>query len=496
MKRICLIIVIIIYTFSNVYGQIRFSKFYDYNRTSNLIVDVIPIADSGYFMVSQCTDYKSFDTLNYQKTYLNFINTNEYGDSVFSKVYNRPRFSLKGLKLLEANWGYLLAGEEYDLKKYKEIGLGSYIKIWKISTTGDTLSTISYDLQFGDDQVVKIIKTYDNGFAILGQTCNQIQSGKNCNYFLMKLDSNGNKLWQKIYKQSSNSFENPNSIIQLPDGSFYLFGQSTLNNIMKWFLVKTDSTGNHLWQKTYFEFPRQAGLSLKYFNNKIILAGSYATNADGTGISRGCVMLIDTSGVKIWNKSFGGIKNSGFFDVSIYNNSSIILVGANGSLDSLYRDQGWLLAINIQGDSIYQRIYNANPIWPELIYSIRNVKDGFLMSGYGVNPIDTVSTQDAWLLKVDSFGCLTPGCQFVGIENTTFNREEIKIYPNPANDKIQLKHSNKITSYRIADYTGKLIDAGNYSDYGINVNNFLPGNYIIQVLLENKSQAFGKLIID
>ncbi len=495
MKRICLLLCLLFYAFSNVHGQIRFTKFYDYMHTSNLISDVVVLGDSGYFTVSQCTDFKSFDTLNYQKTHLYFIRTNEFGDTVSSKVFTRPRFGIKGLKLIEANWGYLLAGEEYDLKKYKENGFGAYIKLWKISTTGDTISTINYDLQFGDDQVVKIIKTKDNGYAVLGQTCNQVQSGKKCNYFLLKLDSNGNKLWHQIYKQSSTSFENPNSLIQLSDGTFYLFGQSTLNNIMKWFLVKTDSAGKYLWQKTYNEFPRQAGLSLKYINNKIILAGSYASNADGTGTSKGCAMLIDTSGTKMWNKSFGGLKNCGFFDVSIYNSNSIILVGANGNLDSLNRDQGWLLAINILGDSLYQRIYNTNPIWPELIYAIRNVNDGFLLSGFGVDPNDTIVNQDAWMLKVDSFGCLTAGCQLVGIDNIPISREEIRIYPNPAKDNIQFEHSSNIISYRIADYTGKMLMAGNYLDIGINVENLPNGVYIVQILLENKSQAFGKLII-
>lgn len=241
MKRICLLLALIIFTLINVHGQICFSKFYDYNKTSNLIVDVIPLGDSGYFTVSQCTDFGSFDTLKYQKTHLYFIRTNEFGDTIYTKVITKPRYSIKGLSILKAKWGYLLAGEEYDLKKYKENNFGAYVKLWRINSSGDTMSTSNYDLQLGDDQVVKIITTRDKGFAVFGQTCNQVQTGKKCNFFLMKLDSLGNKQWHQIYKQSSKSFENPNSLIQLADGTFYLFGQSTLNSIMKWFLVKTDS---------------------------------------------------------------------------------------------------------------------------------------------------------------------------------------------------------------------------------------------------------------
>lgn len=493
MKRICLLITLFIYTFSNVHGQIRFSKFYDYRHTANLISDVVVLGDTGYFTVSQCIDLEQRDTLNYAKTYLYFIKTNQLGDTVSTKLYHKPRFNIKGTDLLKANWGYLLAGEEFDLKKYTEEALGAYVRLWKIDELGDTISTQKYDIQNGDDLSVRIIPTNDKGFAVFGQTCNQIQSGKKCNYFLMKLDSNGNKQWHQIYKQSNTSFENPNSLIQLPDGTFYLFGQSTESSIMKWFLVKTDSVGNLTWKKTYNEYPRQAGLSLDYSNNKIILVGTYNTMLDGSGISKGCIMFVDTSGNKILNKSYAESNNSEFTSV-IYSSNKYFLCGANAHPDPNNRTQGWLLMIDSNADFIYQRLYNPNITWTEQVYNISKTSDGFLLSGYGFNPNDSVNTQDAWLLKVDSFGCLTPGCQFVGIENIPFSREEIKIYPNAARDKIQFEHSGKILSYRIADYSGKLLMAGNYLEYGINVEQLPSGIYVVQVLLEGKVQAFGKLL--
>lgn len=497
MKRICLLITLLIYTFSNVCGQIRFSKFYDYRHTANLISDVVVLGDTGYFTISQCIDLNEADTLNYAKTYLYFIRTNQFGDTIYTKAYHKPRFSIKGADLVKAKWGYFLAGEEFDLKKYDNNTLGEYISMWKIDEFGDTISTQMYDIQNGNDLSIKIIKTIDNGFAVFGQTCNQIQSGRKCNYFLMKLDSNGNKQWHQIYKQSSTSFENPNSIIQLEDGTFYMFGQSTLNSIMKWFLVKTDSMGNLLWEKTYNEFPRQAGMDILFADeNKILLVGGYNTEQNGSGDSRACAMLIDTSGNKIWNKSFESKKiYDTDFTCVIKSNDKFIIAGTNSNYDSLGREQGWLFSINLNGDSLYQRLYNASTIWPEIVYGIKPTNDGFLISGFGITNIDSINSQDAWLLKVDSFGCLTPGCQLVGIDNIPFSREEIKIYPNPAKDKIQFRHSGEIISYRIADYSGKLLLAGNYLESGINIELLPSGAYVVQILLENKSQAFGKLVV-
>jgi hypothetical protein len=44
-----------------------------------------------------------------------------------------------------------------------------------------------------------------------------------------------------------------------------------------------------------------------------------------------------------------------------------------------------------------------------------------------------------WLLKMDSMGCLEPNCDGVNIvEPMVKNNGELKIYPNPAQDKISI----------------------------------------------------------
>ena len=260
-------------------------------------------------------------------------------------------------------------------------------------------------------------------------------------------------------------------------------------------MVKTDANGRLLWKKTYNEYPRQAGSSLVYNDNKILLVGTFNTMEDGSGISKGCIQFIDTSGNTILKRTYNESNNSEFTSILVSNNK-YYLGGINSHFDPIDRTQGWLLIIDNIGDIISQRLYNPNTTWPEQIYNISKTEDGFLMSGFGVDPNDTVVNQDAWLLKVDSFGCLTPGCQIVGIDNIPYSKEEIEIYPNPAKDLIQFRHSTKIISYRIADYNGKLINSGNYIESGINVAQFAPGSYIVQVLLENKTQTFGKLVIE
>jgi hypothetical protein len=53
-------------------------------------------------------------------------------------------------------------------------------------------------------------------------------------------------------------------------------------------------------------------------------------------------------------------------------------------------------------------------------------------------PPDT-GTQDTWIIKVDSFGGLTPDCEVSSVPQITASIASLKIYPNPANENINIE---------------------------------------------------------
>jgi hypothetical protein len=61
----------------------------------------------------------------------------------------------------------------------------------------------------------------------------------------------------------------------------------------------------------------------------------------------------------------------------------------------------------------------------------RTLDGGFIMAGTAFDSL--LVSQDAWLVKVDSFGCLVPGCQiFDGLaEQFTDMGAALTLYPNP-----------------------------------------------------------------
>ncbi len=107
---------------------------------------------------------------------------------------------------------------------------------------------------------------------------------------------------------------------------------------------------------------------------------------------------------------------------------------------------GWICKIDEEGDSLWWREYEHfdDPEWHmNKLYDLHLTSDG----GYvAVGQTATFyEPQQAWLMKVDSFGCDTPGCQSVGIlETQNISKGTFLIYPNPAIERINCRiHSVK-----------------------------------------------------
>ena len=90
---------------------------------------------------------------------------------------------------------------------------------------------------------VDIVQTSDSGYAIFGEKYHYDSTGTYINsyMFLMKLDSNGDSLWCKVYDgEDSHSCSSVRSFVLLDDGGFLMLGSKSGNSI----LILTDSLGD------------------------------------------------------------------------------------------------------------------------------------------------------------------------------------------------------------------------------------------------------------
>jgi hypothetical protein len=157
---------------------------------------------------------------------------------------------------------------------------------------------------------------------------------------------------------------------------------------------------------------------------------------------------------------------------------------------------GFLQKVTENGDSLWLRTYgyiNDTSCYIKEWHNIRSVvlspDNGYILYGdlaYCPQEGDTATNWPAWLLKVDQYGCLVPGCQngdTVSVTEET-SQNELLIYPNPSSDVVYIyDEKGGDSKYTIADIKGKIHRkwSGNLKDhtYIVQLHDFSPGVYIV-----------------
>jgi len=114
---------------------------------------------------------------------------------------------------------------------------------------------------------------------------------------------------------------------------------------------------------------------------------------------------------------------------------------------------------------------------------------------------DTSNNYPAWLLKVDQYGCLVPGCQNGDTVSVTEepDQNELLIYPNPSSDVLYIyNYQGGESKYTISDINSKTVRkwSGNLKDhtYIVQLHDFSPGVYIVSRVDHNGRVRSGKFV--
>ncbi len=78
-------------------------------------------------------------------------------------------------------------------------------------------------------------------------------------------------------------------------------------------------------------------------------------------------------------------------------------------------------------------------------------------------------------------------------DEANFAENKVILYPNPAKETISFKSGKNIRSVEVLDVTGKKIKSLELDDE-IEIGDLAPGNYYLEILLNDGSKTFEKLI--
>lgn len=244
-------------------------------------------------------------------------------------------------------------------------------------------------------------QTNDGGYIIGGKTVNSPTNG----FYLVKTDNNGDTVWSKIY--IGDFWQEGCSIHQTFDGGYVIAGsnRTTFSNDFKVYIIKTNELGDTVWAKSYgdtTQWPDYGYSIMQTTDHGYIIAGMYddslASNAD--------VYLIktDSSGNLLWSKTYGGTSNDWGYYVQETHDGGYIIAGTSISFGIAW--SGYLIRTDVSGNVSWTKIYTETNTGDNDIFfnCVRETADGgFIVAGY-----DHYSSnyRDMFMLNTDLNGNL------------------------------------------------------------------------------------------
>ncbi len=283
-----------------------------------------------------------------------------------------------------------------------------------------------------------IINTTDGGYAVLGYAQSMDgdlnnKTDESFDYWLLKFDTNNNLLWQKTYGGSDD--DRGNSIIETQDGGFAILGSSkssngdvsTNNGFNDFWIIKTDTSGNISWEKSFGFSGADDGISIIQTNdNGFLITGVLdVTASNGQGNTKQITtkrhaggdywaIKLDTSGNIEWSKFFGGTFTDTSYGVVQTNDNDYILVGSSDSEDvDINNNKGvydfWVIKISETGSLLWEKSFGGSQA--DEARGITKTNDGnFIIIGDTRSSDKDVSSNngaaDFWVIKISSDGNL------------------------------------------------------------------------------------------
>ena len=283
--------------------------------------------------------------------------------------------------------GYFLAGST------NSFGAGAS-DFWVVKT--DSSGTMKWNRTYGGmgDDIASAIINVGDGFAILGMT-SSFGAGR-FDYWLVRVDSDGNMLWNKTYGGVADDFGT--SIIQISDGGYAMTGwtNSFGSGGEDIWLVKTDGSGNMVWNKTYgSNYNDEAHGLVQTSDEGYIIAGD---TAFASGNEDAWLLKVGSNGNMLWNRTFGGPALDTFLSIVQLSDGNIALSGYTASYGSGSND-AWFVKTDSTGTLQWNKTYGGPN--DDQAYALINTDDG----GFALAGQTTVNTQKNYLLtKTDSSG--------------------------------------------------------------------------------------------
>jgi hypothetical protein len=250
---------------------------------------VAPTADGGYIITGVADSIGAGD----YDVYL--VKTDAQGDTLWTRTFGGDTCDWGKSVRQTADGGYVIAAETWSF------GAGlTDVYLIRTDGAGDTLWTRTFG-GANYEEVYSVQQTADGGYIIAGSTSS---FGAGGDVYLIKTNANGDTQWTRTFGGTAS--DGGNSVQQTSDGGYIVTGTtSSFGTGSDVYLIRTNPDGETLWTRTFGGAGSDCGYSVcQTAGGGYIIAG-FTTSFGAGGVD---VYLIktDSSGDTLWTKTFGG----------------------------------------------------------------------------------------------------------------------------------------------------------------------------------------------
>jgi hypothetical protein len=415
----------------------------------------------GYLLFGSGILDNPYETSNYINSFS--VKINLAGDLMWSNRFDEDDtlanfISANNLGSLFINHKGIITGPFTNFINQSE-SFRSYRNIAQFDDSGQLIAKIFVDSTYDDVRYFSGIEDfYDSTYIFIGGRVDSlfILEGGDPDALVSKIDTLGNFIWQKSYPATFSAGD----IVPSQNGGYWLFATEKLGNcsIHSDFdydiqVIRIGEDGNELARWIINQFCGGEGVQLfELDNGQLLLVGKISEEEEvPSNLYSGYFFstVLEYSNNEIVEVT----DRINYHHDSI---SSYIIDLKRLSDNSGYVSAGWIwdpewaqylgyiMKIDNDRQLVWKRTYNYFPLVENVfngwnyLYQVSETSDGgFIGVGqireHAVHPNPQLYVP--WVFKTDEYGCLEPGCQFVGTEDILVGLENtMTVFPNPVGD--------------------------------------------------------------
>lgn len=275
---------------------------------------VIRAKDNNFIIIGRSSSYGGGDMNT------NMLKVDASGNVIWNKNYGAEE-SENGYGITEHSKGTF-----YVVGFSDSYGAGPDLKnLWVVNT--DDKGNKIWEKTFGKndniEEAASVTETEDGQILVAGTS--MVIASAQSNIVLHKISTDGKEIWRKEFGGAKS--EHASKIINVGDG-YVIVGHTESTGRGKWdiWLLKIDKDGNKLWEKTFGGGDNEMGNSVAADKSgNLYVVGYTYTFAEGS--LDAWIIKTDSKGNQIWAGNVGDLSTDEFFDVVVNEDGSVVAVG-------------------------------------------------------------------------------------------------------------------------------------------------------------------------